>query len=177
MDKDKSFCQICTKRVYCCSTVLQCTACKGFFHINCITGLNKQNSLDYCEHWYCIKCMSSIFPYNHIDNDSEFIDVISESWMHINISFSFQEPEKKMFIPFEINSKSDTNILFNTDPDTNYYCEFTQNTNKCNYYIEDTFNTSCLQLGVTHTTFSIVHVNITINYLKIISLISVIPFQ
>ena len=104
--------------------------------------------------------MSSIFPYNHIDNDSEFIDVISESWMHINISFSFQELEKKMFIPFEINSELDTNILFNTDSYTNYYCELKQNTNKCNYYIEDTINKSCLQLGVTHTTFSIVHVTI-----------------
>ena len=83
--KDKSFCQICTKRVHSCSTILQCTACKGFYHINCITGLNKQNARDYCEYWYCIRCMSCIFPYNHINNDSEFVDVITESWTHINI--------------------------------------------------------------------------------------------
>ena len=58
--------------------------------------------------------MSSIFPLNRIDNDSEFIDVISESWTYINISFSFQELEKKVFALFEINNESDTNVLFNT---------------------------------------------------------------
>ena len=182
MEKDKSFCRICTV-VHSCSTVLQCVACKGFYHINYITGMKKQNARDYCEQLYCIKCMSSIFPYNYIDNDSEFINVISESWTHINISFSFQELEKKKFISFKINSESETIILFNNDPETNYYCEFTQSTNKCNYYIEDTINKTCLQLGVTHTTCSIVHVNIRINYymtalpLEVVSLLQAFRYS
>ena len=45
-------------------------------------------------------------PYNHIDEDVEFYSVIIEGVL--GYSYQFQEMNKKVFKPFEINDQSDT---------------------------------------------------------------------
>ena len=40
----------------------------------------------------------------HIDNDNEFIGVISESWMYINIYFSFEGLERKYSYRFKLTA-------------------------------------------------------------------------
>ena len=70
--------------------------------------------------WYCPCCVQSIFPYNHIDDDDEFYSVIIEGVL--GYSYQFQEMNKKVFIPFEINDQSDT-PLTEIDPDLQFYLE------------------------------------------------------
>ena len=43
-------------------------------------------------------------------------------------------------MPFELNYKDHTSALCDIDPDLNFYQEFNQTTEKCNYYLETKFN-------------------------------------
>ena len=54
---------------------VQCDLCELWIHIEC----NKLNYLDYrylqnCdESWYCIDCCSTIFPFNSLSNNKNFL--------------------------------------------------------------------------------------------------------
>jgi len=94
-------------QMYGCSTVLHCIMCKMFYHINCISSLDKQNVQNYCKHWYYIKCISVFFHITILTTTVNInTDVIAETWTCIIIAFSFQELENKAFILSEITIES-----------------------------------------------------------------------
>ena len=71
----KSPCRICAKNVHGKDKAVSCDLCKLSIHIKC----NKHNYLDYrylqnCEEsWYCIDCCSTIFPFNSLSNNKNFL--------------------------------------------------------------------------------------------------------
>ena len=68
-------CKICAKNVYDKSKDVQCDLCDLRIHIKC----NNLNYLDYrhlqnCdESWYCIECCSTIFPFNSLSSNKNFL--------------------------------------------------------------------------------------------------------
>ena len=135
---------------------MHCMNCAGIFHAKCV-NLEK-DELHTRLLWYCPCCVKSIFPYNHIDDDDEFYSVIIEGVL--GYSYQFQEMNKKVFIPFEINDQSDT-PLTEIDPDLQFYLEtsYIRNT-KCDYYMEDTFIKKISTPGNHNKKLSLLHLNI-----------------
>ena len=71
----KFLCKICTKNVQDKDKAVQCDLCEGWIHIKC----NNLNYLDYkylqnCnESWYCIESYSSVFPFNPLSSNKDFL--------------------------------------------------------------------------------------------------------
>ena len=67
--------KICTKKVYGKDKAVQCDLCEFWIHIK----RNNLNYLDYrylqnCdESWYCIDCCSTIFPFNSLSSNKNFL--------------------------------------------------------------------------------------------------------
>ena len=68
-------CRICAKNVHDKDKAVQCDLCEFGIHIKC----NNRNYLDYTylqncdESWYCIECCSSIFPFNSLSSNKNFL--------------------------------------------------------------------------------------------------------
>ena len=68
-------CKICAKNVQDKDKAVQCHLCELWIHIKC----NNLNYLDYrylqnCdESWYCIECCSTIFPFNSLSSNKNFL--------------------------------------------------------------------------------------------------------
>ena len=68
-------CKICAKNVHDKDKAVQCDLCELWIHIKC----NNLNYLDYrylqnCdESWYCIECCSTIFPFNSLTSNKNFL--------------------------------------------------------------------------------------------------------
>ena len=68
-------CRICAKNVHDKGKAVQCDFCELWIHIKC----SKRNYLDYrclqnCdESWYCIDCCSTIFPFNSLSSNKNFL--------------------------------------------------------------------------------------------------------
>ena len=68
-------CRICAKNVHDKDKAVQCDLCELWIHIKC----NNVNYLDYrylqnCdESWYCIECCSTIFPFNSLSSNKNFL--------------------------------------------------------------------------------------------------------
>ena len=69
-------CRICVKNVSDKDKAVQCDLCELWVHIKC----NNLNYLDYRylqnsnESWYCIECCSTIFPFNSLSSNKNFLD-------------------------------------------------------------------------------------------------------
>ena len=68
-------CRICAKNVHDKDKAVQCDLCELWIHIKC----NKFNYPDYgyvqnCDQsWYCIECCSTIFPFNSLSSNKNFL--------------------------------------------------------------------------------------------------------
>ena len=149
-------CKLCYRKVQSFCHKMHCMNCAGIFHAKCV-NLEKYE-LHTRLLWYSPCCVQSIFPYNHMDDDAEFYSVIIEGVL--GYSYQFQEMNKKVFMPFEINDQSDT-PLTEIDPDLQFYLETNciRNT-KCDYYMEDTFIKKNSTPGNHSKNLSLLHLNI-----------------
>ena len=75
MDKK---CNICSGRILSHSKTMKCVLCYNHCHLKCISLNNdeRSNILRDTNCWYCHLCLSSVFPFNHIGDDSEFYKAI-----------------------------------------------------------------------------------------------------
>ena len=68
-------CRICAKNVHDKDKAVQFDLCEFWIHIKC----NNINYLDYRylqnrdESWYCIECYSSIFPFDSLSSNKNFL--------------------------------------------------------------------------------------------------------
>ena len=59
---------------------IECNFCHLFYHIKCITLSTEyiQDILADAQQWICHLCLASIFPFNYIEDDHEFIGAIDD---------------------------------------------------------------------------------------------------
>ena len=158
---DTRICFMCTKRIASTARTKVCTLCKQICHALCVPGITKYDSC-YLKvnnyDWYCVTCTSSMFPFNHYDDDYKFINILSEMWP-TTFTVSIEELHEKSFIPFELNL-DECQPLYDTDPDLNYYTTICNNAINSEYYLEDSFNKFCERLSFDDNAFSLIHLNI-----------------
>jgi len=65
-------CGLCLKCINAKQRPIQCTACYNFVHFNCSRLEPSDSYLDYI----CHVCLCSIFPFNHVSDDTEFVSLL-----------------------------------------------------------------------------------------------------
>ena len=106
------------------------------------------------------------FPYNHYDDDGEFINVISENWNSLtckSISMKNLPYSDLVFNPFEINMDDHALSSADIDPDLNYFNNDNSLLSNCfnsDYYTEDSLNKKLSNVLTSRCNFSLIHFNI-----------------
>ena len=63
--------------------------------------------------------MQDIFPYNHLYDEDECLDALTDSWSkHSRLDLEFLSD--KAFAPFELDEK-ESDVLLDIDPDLQYF--------------------------------------------------------
>ena len=88
------------------------------------------------ELWYCSHCITDMFPFNQIADDTDYISAIEDLASYSSLSYL----SDKLFLPFELNDDDHMTNFCNADPDLNFYNSLNQYASRCNYYLESTFN-------------------------------------
>ena len=98
-------------------------------------------------HLYCQLCIRKILPYNHIENDDVFMSDINciEAG-----SRPIEQLSEFIFNPFELNTDDHYSLMYDADPDMNYYFD---NSFQC--VIQEKFK----HIDSKHI-FSLCHINI-----------------
>ena len=152
-------CSGCKKKCLKHSRYLTCCICDRAYHIRCLA--NDKIYIDRLNRtWICLNCSHSLFPFNHIQDDNEFIKTISESWLK-PIDISLDDLEKLVFNPFSISDCDVNSPLCDSDPDMQFYNNSETNSilKSCSYLVEDSFNEKCLELRNESDLFSVIHLN------------------
>ena len=153
-------CNICKKHIlFECHLI--CCICQGYCHVTCLPNITKLDQLyakDQKSNWICLKCIQEIFPFNHIDNDNDFIKYVSESCEEFK-TIPLDILKDMSFNPFELNEDSTFSSLPSLDPDQNYFNENIYHINS-NYYLESDFNKLYQKQYKNSDGISLVHVNI-----------------
>ena len=86
--------------------------------------------------------LKDFFPFNHFDDDHDFMKCIEEISQFSDIVIRLQT-NTKFFNPFDINEDDNDIIEYHSDidPDKCYFNEYSYKLFKnCNYYSDDSFN-------------------------------------
>ena len=118
-------CKICARNVYDKDKAIQCDLCELWIHIKC----NNLSYLDYSylqncdESWYCIKCYSTVFPFNSLPSNKNFLACFTDTDSNItqrkdlkndhNTSLSL----KTSNLEFSVNRFSNTTPENDNDPE------------------------------------------------------------
>ena len=115
-------CALCQGRLLSHSYVIKCTVCSGHYHRTCLPLISKSEFvlLKRSGYWSCCACNSEIFPFNHNDDNDDFINAISENWC-LNDIYSLSDLEKRLFSPFEIDQVNEDISNDDLDPDLNFF--------------------------------------------------------
>ena len=164
MANSKSLCNLCNKRVLSHCRHLQCDLCKSYVHLNCLPFVSKTDDLYIKRNnisWFCTLCMIDVLPFNHFEEDEDFITALIESRItESSINLDKLNSQNKIFTPFELND-DDMSPMLDYDPDLQYYNSISSlNQHSCNYHIEDTFNNKLSDLNITSNSLSFIHCNI-----------------
>ena len=153
-------CVIRTKKLLSHAKKIVCCLCKNIHHMKCITLSTEytEEILHGANTWYCGQCLSSIFPFNALENDLDFLSAIADLTLTNGQSMSYLT--EKLFIPFELNDKDQASVLCDSDPDLHYYNSFNQLISKCDYFLESSFNENYEKLRSSGNVFSLCHMNI-----------------
>ena len=164
MAGDNSKCNICVKKVLVHTPKLQCCICREFVHLSCLPYISKSDSIYLNrenEEWFCKICVQSIFPFNHMDEDMDFLEVLFDNSSHGQTPLpDIVTGSNKLFIPFELNDNENLQIN-EIDPDLQFYQSMCNKTmNRCEYHFENSFNQNIKKFDIDDNCFSILHSNI-----------------
>ena len=108
----KFHCRICAKNVRDKDNALKCDLCKLWIHIKC----NNLNHLDYRylqnydESWYCIEYCSTIFPFNSLSNNKNFLACCTSTDSDI---IQWKDTENDHDTSLSLNPSSNLELLVN----------------------------------------------------------------
>ena len=99
-------CSICNSRALSHSRISKCAICYNVYHLKCLS-LNAIDQIYILKNqatWFCTKCLSSVLPFNCIDNDTDFHQALNYS-DHFELDWS--SFCQKVFNPFETYNQLD----------------------------------------------------------------------
>lgn len=176
-------CNQCSHRILSHSKVMTCKLCLCNYHLQCIPGVCETDSIyinSMANSWFCVKCTEDIFPLNRLDDDS-FKETLMKSF-HCSPILSLQQLSQLQFNVFELNNDQSIFPLSNVDPDIQYFNNAVcfDNLSKCNYYLEDEFNKTTLDMNINNNCLSLIHLNIrsiSANLYSFKNYLSLLDFQ
>ena len=155
-------CATCKGRILQHSIHIKCSICGAIFHRNCLPYFTNDDiqHLSTSSDWICCCCSVSIFPFNHIEDDIEFTNVLAETWF-FNDMYTIEDLNSRLFTPFEIDKAHNDIAIDDFDPDLNFFKDLKVSADTSTYYSEDKFNTfiSTQNIGAS-VPLSFLHLNI-----------------
>ena len=156
-------CNICNHRVLRHARQMACCVCNVKVHLKCLPGISQTDSI-YVDRnynkWFCLSCSGSMFPFNHLIDEWEYLSAILEQ----SITYRPLALSNLVFNPFDFNDIDASNVgsLQDSDPDLQYFNDATtiENVCHCDYYLEDTFKSKLKDMNLVHECFSLFHLNI-----------------
>ena len=156
-------CPICKRRTQQHSRKILCNSCQAEIHYNCSGLLLDDFEIALSNgNWFCRLCVEGFFPFNHFDDDLDFMKCIEEISQSSDIVARLQN-NAKIFNPFDINEDDNDIIEYHgdIDPDKCYFNEYSYKLFKnCNYYTDDSFNKCLSRHSISDNSFSVAHLNI-----------------
>ena len=137
---DNEPCPTCRKKLQRHSVKIICIFCRYTYHIDCLpltradlVNINK-------DQWTCVNCLSDIFPFNHVDDENDYLTYLSELWFSQGVDF--ETLNNRVLSLFQTNHEESNYPLFQCDADYHF---FRNMDDKCPlsdspYFIEDSFN-------------------------------------
>ena len=140
MDK----CLTCARKILQHAHNITCSLCSVTYHLKYIFIVPED--IQYIElhrnDWYCSCCLVDLFPFNNLENETDFMSVINDS----PASSSLRYLSDKMFLPFELNDSDHQYGNSSIDPDLNDFRSFNQYISCCNYFVESSEIDKCLNM-------------------------------
>ena len=131
----KSVCNVCLKKVMAHAKTLKCSLCFCLSHNKCLPNYSDadiDHAKDFKNCWTCPNCLSEIFPFNCIENSSNFLDSISNP---INKIPDILQLQNMVYDPFQTNDDDGEGVLGDVDPDQNFLNEIRGSLiQNCKYY-------------------------------------------
>ena len=153
-------CSVCKFNVHSNSKAIQCDICNSWVHLKCTRLSNTEYSdlSNSTDTWFCLTCLSSIFPFNHLEDDTDFYFALYDFNSFPHTCFDQELLKTKCFNPFleDINSR---HLLLNPDidPDTNIFKDTQNVLSNCVYLSSKEFNNIPVSSA---DSFSLFHTNI-----------------
>jgi hypothetical protein len=145
-------CNICWKPTRPQNRTIKCTICQILIHTNCLPFYQTADT-SYAEnpnnHWTCILCLQTLFPFPEDDNISAQTNNCTETLFH-----DIDQLNNLQYDQFGTEWDGEDGILEDIDPDANY-----TNPKNCLYYHSNGLNAESSK-HVTKESLSIFHLNI-----------------
>lgn len=142
-------CGSCFKTIHNNKKVFPCNICKTFTHFKCSLLTSDESTYNAAER-YCSKCIQTIFPFNHINDETEFILALKE--LQSGCSFDFDPYKDLNFNPLSVDFSDSINI----DPDIHFYSKNIPLSSKSEYTTEADFHA---RFSDKKDHFSLIHFN------------------
>ena len=174
------YCLFCNQRLLSHASTVSCEICHGKCHTRCISLDNHELStiMSTENSWSCVSCITSMLPFVHIQDESEFQDALcgKDSFELYWDLFS-----EKVFNPLTWNDKEMDLPLDDLDPDTNFFNDIAYHSSTlCKYYVDDGFVKDITVSPVNEgKPFSLCHVNVRSlqsNFNSLMSYLSTLEF-
>ena len=129
----KDLCSTCKKEVKDSQKGIFCDYCKYWVHLKCTTFSIAYYKIlsDGTEDWFCQKCIQANFPFNHYDDDTEFLNCIFMNSRCNDVDRSFISSVCQLDVMNDMSVVSK-----DIDPDENLNISGKNS----NYYTENEFN-------------------------------------
>lgn len=125
------------------------------YHLKCITliTIDRDYLLTHFQEWYCKLCLSSLFPFNHIEDDRDFLKAIN--YIDIVSTLNYSD---RLFNPLE-EIDNDMSPIYDIDPDLHFYNDSGYRLSNCKYHNEINFQNMLKETNICGS-FSLCHLNI-----------------
>ena len=139
---------------------MKCSLCLFFTHNNCLPTYS-DNDISYASDisnlWTCPQCLSQIFPFNSIDNNSSIIEACSNP---VNAIIDIDSLNNLVYDPFDTTDNDGEGLFDDIDPDQNFLAEFRGTvTKQCKYYYSSKLLEE-IAIKLPKTEIALIHLNI-----------------
>ena len=134
-------CRRCRRNILRHSLRAVCSICGESLHIACVPMSRDEYTVhvNTVADWICTLCCDDLFPFNHVEDDLSFIDVIMDCCL--GIKYYTMNIQEKIFMPFELDEFENNMPMLDIDPDLNFFTHINSDIfQSSKYYTEDSFN-------------------------------------
>lgn len=155
-----NICTVCSRKVLSHSRKIFCSSCKNYVHKNCLPDPQSFDNAKSDVNWMCSKCLENHFPFNHFDDDNEFLSAVDS--FSTRSKLSIPTLRDKIFNVFELNELDNSSAIDDIDPDVQFFNDnrFLMNISNCSYYTQSSFINKFSKVKENYLNFSILNFNI-----------------